>query len=301
MAETPEIVSAAIIRDLRQPEIMNIPPAPQQREALEDIEISVLLEAIYRHYGVDFRDYSAPYVRRRIHRTMLEEKVQTVSQLQDRILHNPASWKRLVSAIAIHVTSLFRDPGFYRMVRNIVIPLISQKPFVRIWHAGCATGEEVYSTAIILHEAGLSDRCRIYATDINDSVLKTARLGIYPLALMKAYSNNYFESGGTHSLSRYYTARYDSAILRSHLKKNIVFSKHDLVVDSVFNEFDVIFCRNVMIYFNKELQTRVHALLHTSLAPEGILALGDRETIKFTALEHQYQELVENERVYRKI
>lgn len=268
--------------------------------SIEEIEMSLLLEGIYRLKGIDFRDYAMPSLKRRIRRIMVAEGVSTVSQLQDRIFRDPVVWMRFVSAITISVTSLFRDPPFYAALREHVIPVLKALPFIRIWHAGCATGEEVYSLAILLQEEGLLEKCRIYATDINESVLKIARLGIYPLAVMEAYASNYAASGGKGDFQDYYTAKYENAIMRSYLKDKIIFSRHDLALDGSFNEFNVIFCRNVMIYFNKELQGRVHKLLYDSLATNGILTLGKKETIRYTPFESHYRELLHEEQLYQK-
>jgi len=269
--------------------------------SVEDVEISLLLEGIYRVRGVDFRDYAMPSLKRRIRRIVTAEGLQTISQLQDRIFRDPLVWRRFVSAITINVTSLFRDPQFYLAMREYVVPLLRKLPFIRIWHAGCATGEEVYSFAIVLEEEGLLDKCRIYATDINEPVLKIARAGIYPLAVMEAYTSNYIASGGKSNFEDYYTSKYENAIMQSRLKERVVFSRHDLALDGNFNEFNLIFCRNVMIYFNKELQGRVHALLYQSLAHNGILALGKKETIRYTPLESLYATLDKEEQLYQKI
>ncbi|MEW6732289.1 MAG: protein-glutamate O-methyltransferase CheR [Acidobacteriota bacterium] len=270
-------------------------------EDLESIEIQLLLEGIYCHYGFDFRDYSIASLRRRIWSQIHAEKVSTVSGLQERLLHDPACMERFLLALSINVTALFRDPSFYLAIREKVIPLLYSYPFVRIWHAGCSSGEEVYSMAILLQEEGLYNRCRIYATDMNESVLKKAKEGIFPIELMQEYSGNYFKAGGKGSLSDYYTANYDHVIFRQSLKKNVVFSQHNLVTDGSFNEFNLIFCRNVMIYFNDTLQNRVHQLLYTSLRRLGILALGIKETLKCTPFENNFEEIDGANKIYRRI
>ena len=188
---------------------------------------------------------------------MLAEELASISDLTEKVLHDPAWLDRLLAAFSINVSAMFRDPSFYRVFRDKLVPILRTYPFVRIWHAGCSTGEEVYSTAILLHEAGLYDRCRIYATDINEAVLRKARDGIFPLTAMKAYTANYIQAGGTSAFSEYYTAQYDSAIFRPWLKRNLVFAQHNLAMDTSFNELHLIICRNVMIYFNRALQSRV--------------------------------------------
>lgn len=271
-------------------------PLPQ----LEELEIQLLLEGVYRYYGFDFRNYAIASLKRRIWNIIRAEKLNSVSGLQEKVLHDRQCMDRLLLGLSVNVTSMFRDPSFFMEFRNKVIPLLRTYPFIRIWHAGCSTGEEVYSLAILLYEEGLYHRCRIYGTDINEVALRKAKYGIYPLHLMRDYSQNYFQSGGKQSLSDYYTASYDSAIFRSFLKENIVFSAHNLVTDASFNEFNVILCRNVLIYFNQELQERVHKLLYDSLRIFGILGLGRQETLKMTPCEHDYEEL-ERENLYRKI
>src|SRR2546423_3132019 len=198
--------------------------------------------------------------------------------------------ERFLRAVTVHVTAMFRDPGFWRAVRAKVVPHLRGQPFFRVWHVGCSTGEEVYSMAILLHEEGLYPKCRIYATDLNEAVLATARDGIFPLAALQEYTGNYLQAGGTGAFSDYYTARYDRVIFHRALTENVVFAQHNLVTDSSFNEFQVIVCRNVLIYFGPALATRVHRLLYESLAPSGFLALGDKESIKFTPHEACYEE-----------
>jgi chemotaxis protein methyltransferase CheR len=268
---------------------------------LEAIEIKLLLEGIFQRYGYDFRDYASASIRRRVLGVMQAERATSVSGLQDRVLHEPACMERLLLALTIHVTSMFRDPGFYVALRQKVVPLLRTYPFVRIWHAGCSSGEEVYSLAILLREEGIYERCRIYATDLSESVLAPAREGVFPLASMKEYTENYQKAGGTASFSEYYTARYDHALFRAPLRDNIVFAPHNLVTDGAFNEFNVILCRNVMIYFNKALQDRVHELLHRSLARFGVLGLGRKESLRFTPHEASYDTLDDFERLYRKV
>ncbi|MBI5494782.1 MAG: protein-glutamate O-methyltransferase CheR [Deltaproteobacteria bacterium] len=268
---------------------------------LQDIEQQLLLEAIFRRYGFDFREYSTASIHRRILGRVAAEKLRSISGLQERLLHDPECMERLLLALTVHVTSMFRDPAFYVAFRQKVVPLLKTYPFVRIWHAGCSTGEEVYSMAMLVREEGLAERCRIYATDLSEAVLKQAKAGVFPLAAMKEYTENYHQAGGTASFSEYYTARFDHVVMRSFLKENIVFAEHNLVTDSSFNEFNVILCRNVLIYFNKTLQKRVHGLLYTSLARFGVLALGRKESLRFTSHENRYEVLDGAERLYRRV
>lgn len=229
------------------------------------------------------------------------EKLGTVSAFQDRVLHDTISLDRFLLGLSVHATSMFRDPSFYLTFRQKVVPLLRTYPTVQIWIAGCSTGEEVYSLAILLQEENLYNRCRIYATDISHAVLRRARDGIFPLSAMREYTNNYHQAGGAHEFSDYYTAQYDSVIFSSSLKNNIVFSEHNLATDGSFNEFQVILCRNVMIYFNKDLQARVHNLLYDSLSMFGVFGLGNKESLKFTPRAAFYEHLNEKDKLYRKV
>jgi chemotaxis protein methyltransferase CheR len=267
----------------------------------EDIEIGLLLEGLFRIHGFDFRDYSRTSIKRRILDLMRTEGVRTVSALQDKVLHDNATLDRLLLGLSVHATSMFRDPSFYATFRREVVPLLKTYPRVQVWIAGCSTGEEVYSLAILLREEGLYERCRIYATDISHSVLRKARDGIFPLSAMREYTNNYHQAGGAHEFSDYYTAQYDNAIFSPTLRNNVVFSEHNLATDGSFNEFQVILCRNVMIYFNKDLQARVHNLLYDSLSMFGVFGLGNKESLKFTPRAESYQHLNHNDKLYRKV
>jgi len=268
---------------------------------LERLEIELLLEAVYRRYGFDFRQYAQASLKRRLWRRAYAEGVGSISELQARLLHDPQSMERLLLDLSINVTSMFRDPTFYRAFREKVVPQLHTYPFTRIWCAGCSTGEEVYSLAIVLQEEGLYERTRIYATDINESVLATAKAGIFPLEKMQHYTKNYIRGGGKHDFSRYYLAAYEAAQFSKTLTENVVFAQHNLAMDRAFNQFNVIVCRNVMIYFDKPLQDRVHELFYESLEQFGVLALGHKETLAFTPLADRYEELDPAERIYRKI
>lgn len=267
----------------------------------EDVEIGLLLEGLFRVHGFDFRDYSRTSIRRRILELKRHEKLKSVSALQDKVLHDAACRERLLLGLSVHATSMFRDPSFYATFRKRVVPLLKTYPTVQIWVAGCSTGEEVYSLAILLREEAVYDRCRIYATDISPAVLKRARDGIFSLASMREYTNNYHQAGGVHEFSDYYTAQYDSVIFSHGLRDNVVFSQHNLATDGSFNEFQVILCRNVMIYFNKDLQARVHNLLYDSLSMFGVFGLGNKESLKFTPRAESYQNLSETDKLYRKV
>jgi chemotaxis protein methyltransferase CheR len=270
-------------------------------ENIESIELDLLLDAVFRLYGYDFRDYAKTSMRRRVANIMKKEEVNTISALQDRVLHDSRSWERFLDGISVNVSAMFRDPGFFLAFRQCAVPVLRTYPFIRIWQAGCSLGEEAYSLAIMLEEEGLYDRSLIYATDINEVSLRQAREAIYPAELMQKYTQNYVQAGGQQSFSEYYTARYDFAILRPTLQRNIVFSQHNLVSDAPFNEFNVILCRNVMIYFNRGLQERTHNLFHESLAMFGILGLGSRESLRFMPHEHMYEPLVPGEKLYRRM
>ena len=280
---------------------MALPVGVNAGAELERIEIDLLLEGVYRHYGLDFRGYALGSLKRRLARRMREEGAPTLSALQDLVLHDPDAMERLLVALSISVTSMFRDPSFYRAFREKVVPLLRTYPFIRVWNAGCATGEETLSLAIVLAEEGLLDRTRIYATDFNAGIVDRARLGEFPLARMKSYTENYLLAGGASEFSRYYTAEGPVARFSKELLANIVFAKHNLVSDGSFNEFHGILCRNVLIYFGNPLQRRVHELFHDSLVNFGVLGLGHKETIRFTALEHCYEAIDAREKLYRRV
>lgn len=268
---------------------------------LEDIEAPLLLEAIYRRWGYDFRDYAPASLKRRIRGIVEAEGVASVSALQELVLRDSGAMQRFLDQVTVSVTSMFRDPGFYRAFRAVAVPLLKQRHALRIWHAGCASGEEVYSMAILLHEEGLLGRAIIYATDINQMALDAAKEGIYPLEKMKEYTGNYQAGGGKAAFSEYYQAGHGSVVMQAELSKNIVWAQHNLVTDASFNEFDLILCRNVLIYFNRQLQERVHRLFYDSLASDGLLVLGRQESLQLTPHESCYQALDSRERIYRRV
>jgi chemotaxis protein methyltransferase CheR len=285
-----------------EPPKVGAEPDPQAfKPDLERIEIELLLEGIFRHYGFDFRSYAYASIRRRLWKRIEEEGLSNVSALQERVLHEPPLMEKLLLDLSINVTAMFRDPSFYVTFREHVVPLLRTYPFIRIWHAGCSTGEEVYSMAMLLREEGLYDRSRIYATDINEVVLARAKAGIFPLERMQEYTENYMRAGGKRSFSEYYTAKYGGALFDQSLTKNVVFSQHNLVTDRSFSEFNVILCRNVLIYFDKTLQSKVHSLFYDSLAMFGMLVLGSKETLRFMAHEECYQQLAPPEKIFRKV
>ncbi len=278
---------------------MNNELSDDYRDTL-DIEVNLLLEAIYQKYGYDFRQYSKAHIKRRIVHRISSSGLKSVSELQHKVLHEKPFIDLVLQDLSINVTQMFRDPDFYKAVRNEVVSLLKTYPFIKIWHAGCSTGEEVYSMAILLKEEGLLDRTQIYGTDFNQRVLRNSRDGIYDVGHIQEFTRNYQLSGGKESFSDYYTAKYNSVIMNSSLKKNMVFADHNLVTDSVFAEVNMVICRNVLIYFNKELQNRVLNLLTDSLIPGGILCLGSKETLQFSEPFEKYTVINKTEKIYMK-
>jgi chemotaxis protein methyltransferase CheR len=232
---------------------------------------------------------------------MTQEKLPTISALQNLVLHDPAALARLRDALSINVTEMFRDPSFFRALRDQVLPVLRTHPFLRVWHAGCSTGEEVYSVAILLQEAGLLERSRLYATDISAPALAVARRGIYPQDRLKLYGRNYLLAGGSRQFSSYFTAQYDHGLVRADLRRNIIWGQHNLVTDGSFNEFHLILCRNVLIYFTQKLQEQVQALLLGSLVPFGVLGLGRHETLDFSTHQRRFETINLSEKLYRRI
>lgn len=265
-----------------------------------DLEISLLLEAIYRKHGYDFRQYSQAHIRRRIMNRMAISGFEDISQMQSKVLNDEIFASELLQDLSITVTEMFRDPAFYRSLREKVIPILKTYPFIKIWHAGCATGEEAYSMAIVLQEEGLYDRTTIYATDFNQLALNQAKDGIFSNKMIKEYTTNYQLSGGKESFSSYYTSNYDNVIMNQSLKKNIVWANHNLVTDSVFAEVNLILCRNVLIYFDKNLQNKVQSLFFNSLINGGVLCLGSKESLRFSDLYEKYMELDTKQRIFKK-
>ncbi len=271
----------------------------KQRE-IERIEMDVLLEAIFRRYGYDFRNYARSSLKRRLEHMQNLSNMNHITDLLPRILHDEEFFDRFLLEMSITVTEMFRDPEFYRAVREHVVPVLKTWPFIKVWHAGCATGEEAYSMAILLKEEGLYDRTQIYATDFNRHSLAKAQEGIYPLDKIREYTASYNKAGGKASFADYYHARYGAAKIDESLKKHITFAHHNLVADGVFGEMHMILCRNVLIYFNQTFQGRVLSLFHDSLCRGGFLCLGLKETIEFSNVRRQFENIVKKARIYRK-
>jgi len=266
----------------------------------ESIEIQLFLEAIYLKYGYDFRNYSKASIKRRIEQRLGRSNLPNISTMQHKILYDKKFFETMFLDLSINVTEMFRDPLFYKALRKTVLPILKTYPYIKIWHAGCSTGEEVYSMAILLKEEGLLDKALLYATDVNEKVLKKAKEGIYPLDKIKDFTTNYQMSGGKTSFADYYVAKYDAAIMDKSLKENVVFSQHNLVTDGVFGEMHLIICRNVLIYFNKELQNSVISLFNESLIRKGLLCLGSKESLRFSNHVDNFSELVAKQKIYQK-
>lgn len=274
----------------------------QKRDYLENewIEIELLLEAIYKKYGYDFREYGDAHLRRRIKHRLSLSDLSSIGEMQHKIVHDEQFFNTLLLDLSINVTEMFRDPKFYIAVKEKVLPYLRTYPHIKIWHAGCSAGQEVYSLRIILHEEDLMSKSQIYATDFNEMILARAISGIYPLDCIKEYTKNYQKAEGKFSFSDYYIADYESAIIKQFLRDDILFSQHNLVTDTVFGEMNMIFCRNVLIYFNKNLQNKVLKLFYESLVPGGFLCLGSKETLKFSDYETRFDIIDLNNKIYRK-
>ncbi|MGO4371980.1 CheR family methyltransferase [Paenibacillus sp. 2TAB19] len=271
-----------------------------QTEELACIETELLLEGIYRKYGFDFRHYLRSSLLRRIYNRMSLDDLPTITSLLNKVLHEPDYFGVLLNDFSIKVTEMFRDPEFFYAFRRDVIPLLKDLPEIRIWSAGCATGEEVYSLGILLHEEGLLDRTKLYATDMSEQAIQTAKQGKFPLKRMQSFTKNYMQAGGDKEFSAYYTADHEYAHFHSFMKEHLVFAQHNLATDCSINEFHVVLCRNVLIYFDSVLQHRVHGLIHDSLSPSGILALGAKESF-LTPFKSRYEVLSATDRIFRKL
>lgn len=265
------------------------------------IELRLLMEAIYLKYSYDFRDYSGASQKRRVLHAMHQMDCASISELQARVLHDADAFMQLLQYLTIPTSEMFRDPSYFLALREHVVPHLQTYPSLKIWIAGCSTGEEVYSMAILLKEEGLLDRSIIYATDINPNSLERARKGVFPLDRMRAYTASYQMAGGRGALSDYFTAGYDSALFDRSLIENVSFADHSLATDSVFSETHLVCCRNVLIYFNRKLQERALGLFHESLCHRGFLGLGSKESIDFSAHATSFEPLVKAERIYRKV
>jgi len=266
-----------------------------------DIELRLLLDGIFLKYHYDFRSYATASLKRRLTLAMQRFHCTTLSQLQDLVLHDPAQFHRLLDFLTVQVSDLFRDPSYFRAMREQVVPLLRTYPSLKLWIAGCSTGEEVYSFAILLREEGLLDRTLIYATDINVEALARAQAGIFDIERIATFTENHRNSGGRKSLSEYYTAAYDGALFDKSLKGNIVFSDHSLATDSAFSEVHLVSCRNVLIYFNRELQDRALGLFRESLVRKGFLGLGAKESLRFSDHSAAFKAISREDRIYQKV
>lgn len=267
---------------------------------LEEIELNLLLDAVFHRYGYDFRDYARASLKRRVMHRMSLSGMKSISEMIPALLHNEEFFENFLKDMSITVTEMFRDPEFFLALRQSVIPILKTYAFTRIWHAGCSTGQEVYSTAIVLREEGLQDKVQIYATDYNNASLEIAREGIYPIEQMQKVTPAYQKAGGKASLSNYYHAKYNSVRMDESLRKNIVFAHHNLVTDKVFSEVHIVICRNVLIYFNKVLQNRVLHLFSDSLCHRGFLCLGSKESLDFTDVRPIFEDVDRPNRIFRK-
>jgi len=267
----------------------------------EDVgNIQDLLKAVYQKYGYDFRQYSEAHIKRRIRNRMMMSGIENISQMQVKVLADATLAYDFLQDLSITVTEMFRDPGFYRSLRENVIPVLKTYPFIKIWHAGSSTGEEAYSMAIVLQEEGLLERTMIYATDFNQQALNRAKEGIFANRMIKEYTANYQLSGGKESFSDYYTADCENVIMNHSLKKNIVWANHNLVTDSVFAEVNLILCRNVLIYFDRNLQNSVQNLFYSSLIKGGVLCLGSKEGLRFADVYDKYNTMDAKQRIFKK-
>jgi chemotaxis protein methyltransferase CheR len=267
----------------------------------ERIEIKLLLEGLYLKYGYDFRDYAGAHLKRRLQYRRQASGMKNYSEMLHQLLYDQEFFYELLLDLSINVTEMFRDPWVYRKIRELVIPHLKTYPFIRSWHAGCSAGQEVYSMCILLHEEGMNPKkIQVYATDFNDQILERAKKGVYPIDSVRDYTTNYQKAGGLSSFSDYYVADNDTVILKSPFSDRVLFSAHNLATDMVFAEMNIIFCRNVLIYFNKELQNKVIKMFYESLCPGGFLCLGSKESLRFTDYAHKFEVVAEQEKIYRK-
>lgn len=268
---------------------------------IEKIEIDILLDAVYKRYGYDFRDYATATIERRTRIFAKRNGLNFISEIIPRLMRDEDFFEQLIKEYSITVSELFRNPESYREIKEKVFPVLKTYPFIKIWHAGCASGEEVYSLAIMLKEEGMYEKATIYATDFNDEALAAAKEGIYPIENMKQFTANYTASGGNESLSNYYFAENDSVKFSKSLIKNVTFANHNLVSDKIFGEMHLIMCKNVLIYFNKELQNRVLKLFDESLIHGGFLCLGDKESLQFSDIQDKFEVVCKKEKIYKKL
>jgi chemotaxis protein methyltransferase CheR len=268
---------------------------------VHDIEIRLLVQAIHLRYGHDFRDYAFASLKRRVLQAQQRMGADTISALQERVLHDPDMFAQMLQYLTVPVSEMFRDPAYFLALRRHVVPVLRTYPSLKIWVAGCSTGEEPYSLAILLQEEGLLERTILYATDINHASLEKARQGIFSLDQMQAFTRNYQRAGGLRSFSDYYTAAYGGALFDRMLRDSITFADHSLATDAVFSETQLVSCRNVLIYFNRSLQDRALGLFHESLTRRGFLGLGSKETLDFSAYANRFETVSRPDRLYRKL
>jgi len=273
---------------------------PTLLDGTDDIELRLLLDSIHRRYHYDFRGYSMASLKRRLLQGREHFDCRTFSQLQDRVLHDPTVLPRLLSYLTVQVSELFRDPSYFRVLREMVVPHLKTYPSLKVWVAGCSAGEEVYSLAILFREEGLESRTLIYGTDIDPAALRKAEAGVYELDRIPAFTENHRRSGGRSSLSDYYTAAYGAAVFDKDLRKRVVFSDHSLASDAVFAEMQLVSCRNVLIYFDRELQDRTIGLFKESLTRKGFLGVGAKETLRFSRHADAFTDFARDERIYQK-
>lgn len=269
-------------------------------DSIEDIEIQLLLDAVYRHYHYDFRHYARASIKRRLLQARTQWGYDSISEMQSAVLHDETILPRLLNFLTVQVSEMFRDPSYFRALREKVVPHLRTYPSLKVWVAGCSHGEELYSLAILFAEEGLAERTIFYATDINPTALKAAQAGVYPLESIRLFTENHRLSGGHTSLSDYYTANYDRAVFDKSLRERTVFSDHSLVTDAAFGEMHLISCRNVLIYFDRGLQDRVVGLFGDALVRGGFLGVGSKESLRFSAHAHLFSEFVREEKIYRK-
>jgi chemotaxis protein methyltransferase CheR len=274
--------------------------AAMNEAELFDIELRVLLEAIYQRYHYDFREYAISSLRRRVRQAMSRFGCARLADLQHRLLHEPELFSQAMQFFTVQVSEMFRDPEYFLALREHAIPVLRTYPSLKIWVAGCSTGEEAWSMAILLHEEGLLERTLLYATDINPDALEAAERGVFGIDRMAQFSGNYLRAGGKASLSDYYNTAYNGAAMDRQLKRNIVFADHSLATDSVFSEVQLVSCRNVMIYFNRELQDRAIGLFHEALVHRGFLGLGSKESLQFGRHAQDFEAVLREQRLYRR-
>lgn len=270
------------------------------REDISEADLELVLNLVHEKYGYDFTNYSRAHIKRRIANRIILDRLNGIEQIQANLQNDKKFAAKLLQDLSITVTEMFRDPGFYQSFRNNVVPILQTYPYIKIWHAGCSTGEEAYSMAILLHEEKLYEKATIYATDFNQHALNIAREGIFSNEVIREYTGNYQKFEGKQSFSDYYTSSYDHVIMNQAIKSNIVWANHNLVTDSVFAEVNVVLCRNVLIYFNHDLQEKVQRLFYDSLVNGGILCLGTKESLRFTQLQPAYSEVDKKYRIFKK-